>query len=167
VSGTVLSIRQLILKKGGKSLSYVYLDHCNKIHSSGHRPRWKYMSHHAFLIRVQRSPRMHSTASYLAVLFVLDLCKIHNETFQVPSTSTCPFAFARSSHFQSWSGVSNQVVFKACNVSARCLCSVTYIKFVMEQPKRVKRKTVHSIDQVVIGGPRKEVKDIIPLFYSL
>ena len=55
---------------------------------------------------------MHSAASYLVVLFALDLCtEIHDETVQVPSTSTCPFAFARSSHIQSWSGVSNCVIF--------------------------------------------------------
>ena len=55
---------------------------------------------------------MCSVASYLVVLFVLDLCtEIHDETVQVPSTITCPFAFARSSHFQSWSGVSSRVVF--------------------------------------------------------
>ena len=55
---------------------------------------------------------MHSVASYLVVLFVLDLCtEIHDETVQVPSTITCPFAFARSGHFQSWSGVSNHVIF--------------------------------------------------------
>ena len=61
---------------------------------------------------------MRSVTSYLVVLFVLDLCtEIHDETVQVPSTITCPFAFARSSHFQSWSGVSNRIIFKACNVS--------------------------------------------------
>jgi len=48
--------------------------------------------------------------------------------------------------------VSNQAVFKACNLSARLglgLHSVTYIKFVVEQPVTVSQKAIHSIDQVM------------------
>jgi len=37
----------------------------------------------------------------------------------IPSTSTCPSDLLRSSHFQSWSGVSNWVVSKVCYVLAR------------------------------------------------
>jgi len=54
---------------------------------SGHRLHWKYMLCHPFLIRVQSSPHMRSTASCLVVLFVLDLqCIYCNSWWNCSST---------------------------------------------------------------------------------
>ena len=42
--------------------------------------------------------------------------------------------------------------------------SLTYIKFVVEQPETVNQKTVRSVDPSHDGGPRKELLgDVIPL----
>ena len=79
------------------------------------------------------------------------------------------FAFARSSYLQSVSRGSNLAVFKSCNVSAMlgevpALILVTSIKFVMEQPKSVRLKTIHSIypDIMEAQGSRM-LGDAIPL----
>ena len=110
---------------------------------------------------------MRSATSYLVVLFVLDLCtEIHDETVQVPSTSTCPFAFVRSSHFQSWSGVSNRIIVKACNVSAKLgqvpTCG-NNVQFVVEQPETVNRKTIRSVEQVMMDAQGRNCLKILYL----
>ena len=61
---------------------------------------------------------MCSTASYLMVLFAAR--PVHrNGTIEIPCTSTCPFVFSRSSNFLLSSGVSNQALFKAYNLTER------------------------------------------------
>ena len=44
---------------------------------------------------------------------------------------------------------------------ARCLHSVTYIKFVVEQPDTVGWKIIHSIDQSHFGDPRKNYLNML------
>jgi len=99
--------------------NYVFLGHGNEIHSFWSPPSLKIHAALCFFIRVQRSPRMCSTSSNLMVVFTAgSMHWIHDGKVETVYQHLSFWLF-KNSHFQSWSGISNRAIFKACNVSAR------------------------------------------------